>query len=306
MKNSVKDIQPPLVSICIITYNHEKYIKQTVDSIISQKKNFSYEILIADDSSTDQTQQILIENYSNVKNIRLILRQQNIGINGYMTYQEARGKYIYLCEGDDYCVGEDSIQTLVDWLECHEEYAGVCGRRITLSERTGLMTISYDAKTDNTDICLNELIENSVLFDMCAILYRNFYSDGVYDYRYYLASKKISDITRAIYVLLHGKVFQLSLIIGVYRTDRIRNVSSYNVNNSSAMIFKEYTESLKKLQNLIGFKLNCKGLKRYYTFEYVNTLVSTYEVLKQLPYIRRMVGVGITMEVIKRRLLNNR
>ncbi|MBD5509235.1 MAG: glycosyltransferase family 2 protein [Lachnospiraceae bacterium] len=305
--NECKQIkQTPLVSICVITYNHEKYIKQAVDSILSQKMSFTYEVLIADDASTDHTQQILRDNYSNIENVRLILREKNVGINGYMTYQEARGKYIYLCEGDDYCVGEDSIQTLVEWLECHEDYAGVCGRRITLSERTGLMTISYNTSQNNTEICLNDVLSGKAVIDMCAILYRNFYSDGKYDYRYYLASRKVSDITREIYVLLHGNIFQLGKIIGVYRSDRIRSASSYNVTNTRKMIFEEYTGLLVKLEELIGMKLEYKEIKKRYTSWYDNSLPSMYEFLKQIPYIQKRVGIAVTMDFIKKRMFKKR
>ena len=306
MSEFIKDKQIPLVSICIITYNHEKYIKQAVDSILNQRMYFTYEVLIADDASTDHTQQILKDNYSNIKNVRLILREHNVGINGYMTYQEAKGKYIYLCEGDDYCLGEDSIQTLVDWLESHEEYAGVCGRRITLSERTGLMTIAYDKSQNNNKICLDDVLFGNAVIDMCAILYRNFYNDEKFDYRYYLASRKVSDITREIYVLLHGNVFQLNKIIGVYRTDRIRDACAFNVMNTPKMIFEEYIDLLTKLERLIGRKLETRGLKQRYASWYVNSLISTYEFVKQIPYINKKVGIRITTKFIKKWIYKNR
>ena len=103
-------LHEPMVSICLITYNHEKYIKQAVDSILNQQVEFTYELLIADDASTDRTQQILLENYSDVEYVRLILRKKNSeGRNGYLTFQEAKGKYIYYCEGDDYWIDRKSV-----------------------------------------------------------------------------------------------------------------------------------------------------------------------------------------------------
>lgn len=304
MRDGIKDEQAPLVSICVITYNHEKYIKQAVDSILSQKMNFTHEILIADDASTDHTQQILKENYSNIKNVRLILRKRNVGINGYKTYQKARGKYIYLCEGDDYCVGEDSIQTLVDWLESHEEYAGVCGRRIALSERTGLMRYIDNGNQNNKSISLDDILSGNIMVDDCAMLYRNFYSDGKYDYRYYLASRKVSDISRTIYVLLHGNVFQLEKIVGVYRSDRIRGVRSYNTTHTSNMIFEDHMILLLKLNKLIDKNLNFKGLRKRYTRNYVNSLSSPYEFIIKIPYICRIAGMIITLEIIKEKIIS--
>lgn len=297
--NNFMSEEKPLVSICIITYNHEKYIKQAVDSILCQRMDFSHEILIADDASTDHTQQILRENYSDKENVRLILREKNVGINGYMTYQEAKGKYIYLCEGDDYCVGDDSIQMLVDWLESHKDYAGVCGRRITLSEKTGLMTINYNASQNNREISLHDILSGEMVIDMCAVLYRNFYHDGNYDYRYYLASRKVSDISREIYIFLHGNVFQLGEIVGVYRADRIGSAASYNMTHKPKEIFDEQIGILDKFEKLIGRKLEYKAIKERYTSWYVRSCVSTYEFIKHVPYIFKKVGPAITMKSIK-------
>ena len=209
-----------MVSICLITYNHEKYIKQAVDSILNQQVEFTYELLIADDASTDRTQQILLENYSDVEYVRLILRKKNSeGRNGYLTFQEAKGKYIYYCEGDDYWIGIDGLQTLTNYLEGHEEYIAVAGRRITLSEKTGLMTKNYDLNWNNKEITLGDFINNKGIFDFCALLFKNFYQDGKWDYRSYLVSRKVGDLTQVLYVLLHGNVFQMDKIVGVYRAD---------------------------------------------------------------------------------------
>ena len=289
----------PLVSICLITYNHEKYIKQAVDSILRQHMDFKYELLIADDASTDSTQQILRDNYGSIENVRLILRNKNTGRNGYLTYQEARGKYIYLCEGDDYCVGDESIQTLVDWLEKNDEYVGVCGRRITLSEKSGKMSIDYDKGWDNKTICLNDFLSNRVVFDICAILYRNFYQDGKYDYRYYMSKCKASDLIRGVYVLLHGNIYQIDKIVGVYRNDRIKSAGSYNVANSPEMILEDHIKLLKYMENVINKKLDYSALRKKYIAWYVFSIQSTYKFITKLPYIFRKTGIKLAVESIK-------
>lgn len=65
-----------ILSVCIVTYNHEKYIKQCIDSILQQKVEFPIEILIGNDCSTDNTACILAEEYGN--NVVLINRDKNI------------------------------------------------------------------------------------------------------------------------------------------------------------------------------------------------------------------------------------
>ncbi len=294
----------PLVSICLITYNHEKYIQQAVDSILSQHMDFEYELLIADDASTDQTQHILKENYSNIDNVRLILREKNSeGKNGYLVRCiEAKGKYIYFCEGDDYWIGQDGLQTLVDWLEAHEDYVGVCGRRVTLSEKTGFMSIFYDKKTDNCEIQLDDFLSDKATFDCCALLFRNFYHDGKYDYRHYLASHRVGDLTMMMYILLHGNVFQMDKLVGVYRSDRIKGADSYNNTTTPRRTFEDHIGLIAYLPNLIHKKMDYSKLKKHYAMWYVSSFVSTYELLKQIPYIQGKVGIKIALSCVMERI----
>lgn len=290
-------MQEPLVSICLITYNHEKYIKQSVDSILNQKMDFSYELLIADDASTDSTQQILRENYDNNSNVKLILREKNSeGKNAYLAIQEAKGKYIYYCEGDDYWIGQNGLQSLVDWLENHEEYVGVCGRRITLSEKTNFMSLTYDKTMDDKEIELSDFLGNRANFDFCALLHRNFYKDSRCDYRTYLANRRVGDLTNVIYVLLHGKVFQLKEIVGVYRADRVRGICSYNAMSTAKSVLEDHLELIFNLPNLIHEKLDYSQRRNVYVGWYIASFSSTYEFIQNMPYLYKKVGIKVTMD----------
>lgn len=119
----------PLVSIGCITYNHEKFIRQTLDGFLSQKTDFSFEILIHDDASTDKTADI-IRDYEKryptiIKPIYQTENQYSKGKNITFTYQlpRAKGRYIALCEGDDYWSDTTKLQRQVDFLEKNESYA---------------------------------------------------------------------------------------------------------------------------------------------------------------------------------------
>lgn len=115
----------PMVSICCITYNHGDYIRETLEGFLSQKISFPIEILIHDDASTDNTQQIIREytaRYPHV--IRPILRTENQYSKGIsnisvFNFPRARGRYIAMCEGDDCWICPDKLQTQVDYLEAH-------------------------------------------------------------------------------------------------------------------------------------------------------------------------------------------
>ena len=122
-------MQLPLVSICSITYNHAPYIRQCLDGFLMQKTNFKYEIIIHDDASTDGTAEIIkeyAEKYPDlITPIFQTENQYSKGLRGFyarFVYPRAKGKYIALCEGDDYWTDPLKLQKQVDFLESHPDY----------------------------------------------------------------------------------------------------------------------------------------------------------------------------------------
>ncbi len=113
-----------LVSINCITYNHEACIADAIEGFLMQKTDFEYEILIGEDCSTDNTRE-MIEGY--IKKypgkIRLITSESNVGwrANEMRLLENSRGKYIAICEGDDYWVEANKLQKQVDYMESHPE-----------------------------------------------------------------------------------------------------------------------------------------------------------------------------------------
>jgi glycosyltransferase involved in cell wall biosynthesis len=117
-----------LVSVAVTCYNQEKYIAQTVESIVSQETNFGYEIIIADDYSTDRTREILLrykEKYPD--KINLIFNEKNKGLitNYTQTLQQTKGQYIAQCAGDDYWIDNQKLQKQFDFLSNNPDYAMV-------------------------------------------------------------------------------------------------------------------------------------------------------------------------------------
>ena len=120
--------EKPLVSICCISYNHEKFISQCLDGFIIQKVDFPFEIVISDDCSTDNTKKIIDTYVSKYPAIfKNVSPSKNLGSikNFYHVLEKASGKYIALCEGDDYWIDENKLQMQVDFLENNPEY-GMC------------------------------------------------------------------------------------------------------------------------------------------------------------------------------------
>ncbi|MDR1766817.1 MAG: glycosyltransferase [Lachnospiraceae bacterium] len=116
----------PFASICCITYNHAPYIRQALDSFLMQRVDFPYEILVHDDASTDGTGEIVAE-YGRrhpgvVKPLIQAENQYSKGIeniSGAFNFPRVAGKYIFMCEGDDYWVEPTKMQRQVDYMEAH-------------------------------------------------------------------------------------------------------------------------------------------------------------------------------------------
>lgn len=118
----------PLVSVAVITYNMEKYLPKLLDSILEQKVNFEYEIVISDDCSPDNSRQIILNyqvEYPGI--IKTCFGSTNVGgsRNMYGVMQHCSGKYIAILEGDDWWEDENKLQYQVDFLESHHEYIGM-------------------------------------------------------------------------------------------------------------------------------------------------------------------------------------
>ena len=118
----------PLVSVHMITYNHEPYIAQAIEGMLMQETDFPIELVIGEDCSTDRTREIVMEyKRKHPDIIRVITSDKNVGANqnSRRTQKACRGKYIAFCEGDDYWHHPGKLQKQVDFLENHPEYGMV-------------------------------------------------------------------------------------------------------------------------------------------------------------------------------------
>src|ERR1700690_2758382 len=114
------NMKEPLVSVKMITYNHAPYITRAIEGVLQQKTTFPFELIIGEDCSTDGTREIVFayqKKYPDI--IRVITSDKNVGmnINGLRTIKAGKGKYIALCEGDDYWHNPEKLQKKVDFLK---------------------------------------------------------------------------------------------------------------------------------------------------------------------------------------------
>jgi len=131
-----------MVSVCVVTYNHEKFIKETLDSILSQNTDFCFDIVIGEDCSLDHTREIIIKYQKKYPDlIKLIISSSNVGAqqNGARTLNACHGKYIAVCDGDDYWTDPYKLQKQVDFLETNEEYTLCASRFMHIDENSNIL-----------------------------------------------------------------------------------------------------------------------------------------------------------------------
>jgi len=157
----------PLVSVCLITYNHVKFIRQALDGVISQKVNFEWELIIADDDSKDGTRDILLDYANRYRStIRLLLQEKNVGAarNWLDLIISARGKYIAYLEGDDFWLNENRLSKLVSFLEDNRGYTAVFHNANVIMDNTisHARLPNYNSWETERDLSIIDLIDSGI------------------------------------------------------------------------------------------------------------------------------------------------
>lgn len=221
----------PLVSVCVITYQHEPFIRDCLDGILNQKVDFEYEILIGDDGSTDGTREIC-EEYARKYpgKIRLFLHNQEAEFNGkkmlsyqanaYFNFFSAKGKYIAYCEGDDYWLPEDKLQRQINILEKYPDCSITCGGyRINFSDCEQKSVVEIKPE--------RELIGNGYFFDLEEHLDKwkikfltTVFRNNPEIFRITMGYKYARDVHLFYHLLKEGNGFYFCEELGVYNKHR--------------------------------------------------------------------------------------
>lgn len=294
---SNKDV---LVSVCVITFNQKAYIQQALDSILSQKTNFDYEILVHDDCSTDGTIEILKkykEKYPDI--IKLLLEEENQYSNGkkitpfFIPY--IKGKYCVLNEGDDYWCDNLKLQKQYDFLENNSEYSMVCHNAKKINDKGDVVgnfgkNKDVDYSTEQTILGGGGFIAtNSMMFraDLLKNLPRHYYECSIGDY------------ILAIHFVMNGKVRYLSNIMSVYRVSTKGSWSKRYAEDEE--FFNNFTNNMistvEKMKNYYDNKYNkyfdivIKNFKNTYKlrrYKFFELIKNDKELFKQLSFHKKI------------------
>jgi glycosyltransferase involved in cell wall biosynthesis len=164
-----------LVTACLITYNQVKYVRQSIEGMLMQQTDFPWGIIVADDCSTDGTQEILKEYQAkDPDKITLLLQPANKGamLNWIDLVTMPKSRYITLCEGDDYWTDPFKLQKQVDFLEANPEYVA-CFHPVKVVDADGKeLRSSKNSFVHNRDLTQDELIMGRVMSTL-SLCYRN-------------------------------------------------------------------------------------------------------------------------------------
>jgi len=268
-----------MVSICCITYNHERYIKDAIEGFLMQKTNFKYEILIYDDASTDDTANIIREYEKRfpglIKPIYQEENQYSKGVKVDMEYnlKRAKGKYIALCEGDDYWTNPYKLQKQVNFLEKNQKFS-MCFHTVKkVDENKNILHYykGFDPRGKKVKNLKDIITENYI--PTCSVVFRNHlinYSD------YEVLSNRLFFGDWVIHILnaKEGPIYYFNEDMAVYR------VTSTGVTKS--------TDTIKKSEDILEFY---KRLEKYFDDKNIKRIINKQMIKRKIElyieYVRK-------------------
>jgi glycosyltransferase involved in cell wall biosynthesis len=316
-------MEKPILSVIIISYNQEKFLEQAIKSVINQKTEYKYEILLADDCSPDNSKLILEKYHKKYpKIIRIIPRKHNLGgtANSFNACSKAKGKYITVLEGDDYWCNNIKIQTQIDFLERNPDYVGVSHLQLGIDENN--ITLAHFPLwiKKECDISAEDFI-NEKSFSCTTCIYKNLYLNNQNKHELkelFSFSNVVGDYQLCLYLLTQGKIKVFPDPMMVYRIQK--NGNNYNSKHKLNYICFEHLYITSKLDNFFENRLDfSQKYLRFYTigvsysiikkdFTYIKRLLSNVPKNKKLMVISLypFKSLEILFELIRRRNLERK
>ena len=264
----------PLVSVYCLAYNHEKYIRQALEGFVNQKTSFQYEVFVNDDASTDNTAAIIKEYADKYPDIiypiyqKINLYSQDVDIPRDILFPQFKGKYVAVCEGDDYCCDENKLQMQIDFLENNLEYVACTHNSLRYNVKTGKKEIMFD-NCKEYDIKFEDAVEGGgKCYHTSSVVYRIEYMKNRPEFFEHAGG--VGDYPLAMYLTLSGKVRFFNKIMSVYRvfTENSWTVKSYSEPKKIQKVLLDNNELLfyvnKYTQGRYSDKINKLMLQNEY------------------------------------------
>lgn len=314
-----------MVSVYCTTYNHEKYIRKALDSFVNQKTNFRYEVLIHDDASTDNTPNIIKEyavRYPDV--IKPIFqkenqRSKNVKIVREYIWPLMKGKYVAVCEGDDFWTDENKLQLQFDAMELHPECV-MCSHFTELysMDKHKVMRTFPNQKHKLSDGIISGDLQFDLVFELFH-LSSDFFRKDIYDeYQEnnfeYSKVMKTGDRALLLYFMNRGDFYFLARTMSRYNKgtegsytqrierDKVKNIEKDEANLKALILFKEICSEkwIKKLEKQIDVeRWNIEVLKYGYGYYLRKENRYKFKQMKLTSKIRVLLGI-VSPQLVKK------
>ena len=276
IKNWKGDKAIPLVSICCITYNHEKFISEALDSFLIQETDFPFEIIIRDDASIDKTK-IIIEKYYKrfPKIIKPILEEENTYSKGVkpmtVVIDSSNSDFIALCEGDDYFIDSKKLQRQYEVLQNNNEIS-LCFHNVNSIENSceKEAELVVDSSIETRLFTLKDLISGNPRIATSSMVFRKSMLDRPDWFDKVVAGEK-----KIQYLLANkGLVRYLPQVMSVYR----KHISGMSYQYTALDAFRNYRQ--------LFYYFNIYTDKKYIYFIFKRLLILRLRIIKN--HIKRM------------------
>lgn len=208
----------PMVSVHMITYNHEPYIAEAIEGVLGQKTDFPIELIIGEDCSTDNTRAIVLEYQRQYPQlIRVLVPSRNVGmqVNGRRVLDACRGAFVAFCEGDDYWIDPKKLEKQVAFMERNPNLSMTFhAARIVYADGSGRsQTHRYRgrSKVSPKEVVLG----GGSFYPTCSAMFRRAVFD---DYPVFLRTAPVGDAMMALNAIMKGDVGYIDEIMAVYNS----------------------------------------------------------------------------------------
>ncbi|MGV8995182.1 MAG: glycosyltransferase family 2 protein [Flavobacterium sp.] len=285
MKISKED--KPKVSVCMITYGHEKYIREAIEGVLMQECDFEVELIVANDCSPDGTDQIireLMENHHRGSWIRYHNHPQNLGMmpNFIFALKECRGQYIALCEGDDYWTDSQKLMKQVEFLDNNKDYV-LSFHPIQIIKVDGEFVDDFITKVPENYESLHTLAQKGNYIHTPSVVYRNI----IQDYPFEFQLSPVGDYFLYIMLAANGNLKCLEDKMAVYRFGVGIHSGSSNIKIAENNIkFYSCILSYLKDDTVKGFMLR-RQLQAISNLQRKGQFVSNHKFFRAIQYITK-------------------
>ncbi|WP_203332301.1 glycosyltransferase family 2 protein [Planococcus beigongshangi] len=253
-----------IVSIDCASYNHKDYIAHTIESFLMQKTSFRYEILIHDDASDDGTAEIIAEYEKEHPDlIKVIYQTENQYSQGVrveqFNHERATGKYIAICEGDDYWTDPYKLQKQVEYMEKHPECSLCVHGANRVSAVTGAVLSRIRPRRGDGLLSMEEVIEGGgAFFATNSMMY---VKDKVLSLPSFYEDTGVGDYPLTIYLAHKGTIYYIDEIM-----------SAYQVDVKGSWTEREFSQIPKKIRHYEKIAVMLDEFNRFTDFKYSDAI----------------------------------